>query len=84
MGDVRMALAICFMLVTSIAVAGLWEIGEYLVSGTVGRDLQEVAATGVADSMQDMIVCILGTLAVLPVAYHLCREQRGLFSNMVW
>ena len=78
-----MALAICFMLTTSIAVAGLWEIGEYLVSGIVGRDLQEVAATGVADSMQDMIVCTLGTLVLLPVPYHLCRGQRGLFSDMV-
>jgi len=42
------------MILASIAVAGLWEIGEYTLSGVVGRDLQRVMATGVADSMQDM------------------------------
>lgn len=78
-----MALVMCFMLVTSIAVAGLWEIGEYLVSGIVGLDLQKVVETGVADSMQDMIVCMLGTLVVLPAAQHLCRGQHGMLSDMV-
>ena len=78
-----MALAICFMLVTSIAVAGLWEIGEYLLSGIVGRDLQQVLTTGVADSMQDMIACTLGTLATVPAALHGCSDKPGFLSGIV-
>lgn len=41
--------------------AVLWEIWEYLVSQS-GADPQQVAATGVGDTMQDMIVCTLGGL----------------------
>ena len=77
------ALAVSFMLLSSIAVAGLWEIGEYLVSGIVARDLQRVAETGVADSMQDMIVCTVGALATIPAALRLCQGRHGLFSGMV-
>ena len=41
--------------------AVLWEIWEYIVSQS-GADPQQVAATGVGDTMQDMIVCTLGGL----------------------
>ena len=75
-------LATVFMLLASIAVAGLWEIGEYALSGIVGRDLQRVMATGVADSMQDMIVCTLGTIAAIPVSLRLSDGKKGVLSNM--
>lgn len=77
------ALAVAFMLTASIAVAGLWEIGEYLLSGIVGWDLQQVLTTGVADSMQDMIVCTLGTLATVPAALHGCSGKPGFLSGIV-
>ncbi len=77
------ALATAFMILASIAVAGLWEIGEYALAGVVGRDLQRVAATGVADSMQDMIVCTLGTIAAIPVSLRLSDGKKGVLSNMV-
>ena len=77
------ALAIVFMCFASMSVAGLWEIGEYLISGAMGRDLQRVAETGVADSMQDMIVCALGTIATIPVAYRLCAGKAGVLSTAV-
>ena len=77
------ALATTFMVLVSLAVAGLWEIGEYALAGVVGRDLQNVTTTGVADSMQDMIVCALGTLATVPIALRLSDGKRGLLSNTV-
>lgn len=77
------ALATAFMILASIAVAGLWEIGEYALAGIVGRDLQRVMATGVADSMQDMIVCALGTLAAVPIAFRLSDGKDGVLSNTV-
>ena len=46
----------------SMAVAGLWEICEYGVHALTGRDVQHVLDTGVSDTMQDMIVCMIGTL----------------------
>ena len=76
-------LAAAFMFFASMAVAGLWEINEYLLSGVVGRDLQRVALTGVADSMHDMIACLAGTVAVIPIALRLCAGKTGVLSNAV-
>ena len=76
-------LAMAFVFFGSMAVAGLWEIGEYLLSGIVGRDLQRVAATGVSDSMQDMIVAMAGTLATLPFVWRLTRGKRDVLTGAV-
>ena len=38
------------------------EICEYGVHALTGRDVQHVLDTGVSDTMQDMIVCMIGTL----------------------
>lgn len=59
------AIWLLFVFFGSMAVAGLWEIGEYILSFITGRDLQRVLTTGVGDSMQDMIVCLIGTLLYL-------------------
>ena len=77
------ALAMAFTFLGSMAVAGLWEIGEYLISFVVGLDLQRVAATGVAYSMQDMIVCMLGTFATLPFVHRLCDGRTDLLTGAV-
>lgn len=45
----------------SMMSAVLWEIWEYIVSFT-GPDPQQVATTGVGDTMQDIIVCTIGGL----------------------
>nr|WP_297171866.1 hypothetical protein [uncultured Agathobaculum sp.] len=45
----------------SLMSATVWEIWEYAVSLT-GADPQQVASTGVGDTMQDMIVCAIGGL----------------------
>ena len=60
------AMAVLFVFFASMAVAGLWEICEYFVNLITGRDVQRVLATGVGDTMQDMIVCMIGTLISLP------------------
>ncbi len=76
-------LAMVFVFFGSMAVAGLWEIGEYVLSGIVRIDLQRVMATGVADSMRDMIVCMLGTLAALPVLPRLVAGKDGMVVGAV-
>ena len=59
-------LLMVFCAATSLCVAGLWEIGEYFLSMLTGIDMQRVATMGIHDSMQDMIVCLIGTVALLP------------------
>lgn len=53
--------AFCF----SMTVAGLWEIYEYFLSFVWPTDPQNVLTTGVGDTMQDMIVCLIGTLVLV-------------------
>lgn len=67
-----------FVFAVSMAVAGLWEIGEYTVSCIDGSDPQLVLSTGVGDTMQDMIVCMVGTLLFVGVLAHwyLRRDDR--------
>ena len=77
------ALAMVFTFFGSMAVAGLWEIAEYLISFVVGLDLQRVAATGVSDSMQDMIVCMIGTLVTLPFVHRLCHGKADPLTGAV-
>lgn len=77
------SLAMAFVFFGSMAVAGLWEIGEYLLSFLVGLDLQRAAATGVTDSMHDMIVCLIGTVATLPFVRRLALGRQDLLTGAV-
>ena len=66
--------------------AVLWEIWEYFVS-QFGADPQQVAATGVGDTMQDMIVCTLGGLITAVSCWkylrHLGEKRRkGLMMSL--
>lgn len=79
--DCRLALA--FMFLGSMAVAGLWEIAEYFLNLLTGIDVQRVQTTGVNDTVQDMIVCMLGTLATLPLAAQMCRGGRNIIADGV-
>nr|WP_300186048.1 hypothetical protein [uncultured Agathobaculum sp.] len=57
--------------------AVLWEIWEYLVSFS-GADPQQVAATGVGDTMGDIIVCTVGgLLTALSCWKYLRRGDKG-------
>lgn len=75
------ALAIAFTFFGSMAVAGLWEISEYVLSGIVKIDLQRVLTTSVSDSMLDMIVCLIGTLVTLPFVKRLCDGKRDILTG---
>lgn len=73
----NLLLALLFVFAVSMAVAGLWENCEYFVHLVTGRDVQRVAATGGSDTMQDMIVCMIGTLAYLPAVARLGKRVDG-------
>mgnify|MGYP004683843645 CR=1 FL=1 len=74
-------LAVLFVFFASMAVAGLWEICEYFVNLITGRDVQRVLATGVGDTMQDMIVCMIGTLISLPFVGRACEGKPSALTS---
>lgn len=82
-GPRDMYLALTFTFFGSMAVAGMWELGEYALSAIVKIDLQRVAATGVSDSMNDMLVCMAGTIVTLPAVVRLARNRRGVLTSPI-
>lgn len=82
-GPGDMYLALTFTFFGSMAVAGMWELGEYALSAIVKMDLQRVAATGVADSMNDMLVCMAGTIAALPTVARLAGDRCGALASPI-
>lgn len=75
------ALAMLFVFFASMAVAGMWEICEYFVNLITRRDVQRVLATGVGDTMQDMIVCMIGTLISLPFVGRACEGKPSTLTS---
>ncbi|MBQ1277062.1 MAG: hypothetical protein IIY07_00290, partial [Thermoguttaceae bacterium] len=76
-------LAIAFAFLGSMAVAGLWEIGEYIISGIVKMDLQRVLSTGISDSMKDMLICMAGTVISLPAIPRLANGRDGILTSPI-
>ena len=74
------ALALLFTFFGSMAVAGLWELAEYGINLVTGRDVQHVLDTGVGDTMQDMLVCMIGTVATLPLLRPLSQGRQTRFT----
>lgn len=70
-------LAMAFCLMTTLAVAGVWELCEYAVGLATTLDPQCAEATGVADTMRDMLVCLLGALLALPSLRRFYRTGEG-------
>ena len=74
------ALALLFTFFGSMAVAGLWELAEYAINLVTGRDVQHVLDTGVGDTMQDMLVCMIGTIATLTLLRPLSQGRQTRFT----
>lgn len=54
--------------------AGMWEVFEFTCNHFFGGDAQRVAATGVSDTMWDMIVAFLGSIAFS--SYYLIKTKK--------
>lgn len=68
---------VCFSALTAL----LWELCEFAVSLVAPLDPQNVAATGVTDTMVDCIYCLAGTL--LAGAWLFWRIKRGDAPNRI-
>ncbi len=75
-------MATVFSLSVSIAVAGIWEMCEYAISLLFGNDPQNVLTTGVGDTMQDMLVCTLGSLfLVISILFYYCKGKTSFLMG---
>lgn len=70
-----------FVFSASMAVAGIFELCEFVLSHITGRDLQQVANTGVNDTMGDMFVCMLGTLITLLFMIRAYHGKHDFFTD---
>lgn len=71
---VRAALfSFCFAMTT----AGVWELYEYAISFVMTTDPQNVLTTGVGDTMQDMLACLIGAAALQPAIRRFYRTGEG-------
>lgn len=63
-------------------IAVLWEIFEFVADILTGNDSQNVAATGVTDTMEDMMICLVGGLFMAAVIWlHLKGRRRFLLMR---
>lgn len=64
---------IIFILSFTWMCAGLWEVFEFVCNALFGGDAQMVVATGVSDTMWDMIVAFLGAI-IVSIFYYLKKK----------
>lgn len=64
----------------SMMVAAVWELYEYFLSLVSTMDPQNVLTTGIHDTMQDILVCLIGSLLFLIPEYLYFRKgKKDLF-----
>ena len=79
----RRTLYVLFPFLFNLAVAALWEVYEYMLYVLFGIDAVNHLTTGVNDTMQDIIVCLLGgILFSLSVLRWCLRGKRGFLLNI--
>ena len=75
---------IVFMIVFSLAVAGIWEIFEFTNDILFQADAQKVAISGVNDTMLDMIVALFGSVLVcIEYGIEVCTHKKGIVYALV-
>lgn len=68
----------------SMFVAVLWETGEFIGYLATGRDLQHHLDTGVFDTMEDLISCIIGSLfLILDYFLYIKKGFTGVIATSV-
>lgn len=73
-----------FLIATAALVAVVWECFEYTADTLFQKDAQRVLATGVQDTMQDMIVALLGSILVsLCYLYEIVMKKVGIVLKYV-
>lgn len=69
---------IIFIISITLMVAGLWEIFEFTADNLLGGDAQRVLATGVTDTMKDIICALLGSILFSLSYLYECIKKKNL------
>ncbi|NCU33864.1 DUF2238 domain-containing protein [Candidatus Saccharibacteria bacterium] len=72
----QLSFDIILMNILSLAIASAWEIYEFVASKALNSDLQRVGASGVTDTVHDMIVALIGSLMVSVMYYAIVRNEK--------
>lgn len=71
---------ILFIFIFSIATSGVWEVCEFTIDSITGGDMQR-RATGIFDTMKDILVALLGNLLFLLWFYYEYKEKKKLLIH---
>lgn len=69
---------VIFILSITLMVASLWEIFEFTTDNLLGGDAQRVVATGVTDTMKDIICALLGSILFSFCYLYECLKNKTL------
>ena len=72
----QLSFDIILMNILSLAIASAWEIYEFVANKALNSDLQRVGASGVTDTVHDMIVALIGSLMVSVMYYAIVRNEK--------
>lgn len=67
----------------SMTIAAMWEIYEYILDFFTGMDAQMVQLTGINDTMQDILVCFIGTIIFeISIYFYYKRGKKSLLMGI--
>lgn len=75
---------ILYMIAITLMVAAFWEVFEFIADNLLGGDAQRVIATGVTDTMKDIICALLGCVLVsIEYAYEQTNKIKLLVNRFL-
>lgn len=78
------AFNVLYMFAITLMIAAFWEVFEFTADSLLGGDAQRVLATGVGDTMKDIICASLGcTLVCLSYFYECVNSIKLLISKFL-
>ena len=72
---------VIFIIAFALMIASLWEFCEFSADKFGGLNVQHNVETGVKDTMEDMLICFLGSI-IVSVKY-LTEKSKGIINKIV-
>ena len=71
-----------FIFIFSLASSGIWEIVEFTIDNLFNQDMQR-AATGVYDTMKDIIVTLFGNIVFILCFFFEYKNKKLLIRYII-
>lgn len=75
---------ILFSIAFTLMVASFWEFFEFTADNIFGNDTQKVLATGVSDTMKDMICALLGNILFIVSYIYDIFTKKNKLKNFIY